>query len=112
MSKRTRAELANEKSPPESAEAIREANRARIDDEPEPPRAPTLSVGTHVWYIDASARWFEVEVVGRSTSGRVMLRPVTGWDDRREVEWHYPALIEFQAAAVRERLRHISTRRR
>lgn len=99
MRKRYRAELANEqaKSPAGSTEESPEARRARIDGEPKRPKRPALSLGAHVWFIDNTGLWYELEVVGRagSVGRRVTFKPVTGWDSAHEVEWPYGDLLEF-----------------
>ena len=83
------------------------------DDEPARPRQPQLSVGTHVWFVDGN-RWFELEVVEKSGSKgrRVTFKSVTGWDDKREVEWGLGTLLEFPThSPLFARLRRINTRR-
>jgi hypothetical protein len=93
------------------AESSAELDRARIDAEPTPPRGPKLSVGNRVWFIDTTARWFELEVVERQ--GRnITFKSVTGWDADREVEWPYGNLLEFNPQnGLGTRLRHITARR-
>lgn len=109
--KRYRAEVANDEE--KSPTRLDDERRARIDAEPEKQRGPTLHVGSQVWFIDTTARWFLIEVVERAgkNNNRVTFKPVTGWDDTREVEWPYGNLLEFPTdSRLYLRLRHISVR--
>lgn len=108
MRKRYRAEIANEQSPAQLAEA----DRARIDAEPKPARQPSLRVGNRAWFIDTDTRWYEVEVVEKRGRAATTFKPVTGRDSTREKEWPYGALLEIgRNSKLRTRLRHINARR-
>ena len=111
MRRRYRAEAAQISLTESSSESLREADRARIDAEPVRPKAPRLSVGNHVWFIDTTARWYELEVVERRGLN-VTFKPVTGWDAEHAVEWPYGNLLEFNLqCGLKAHLRHITARR-
>jgi hypothetical protein len=87
----------------------------KIDAEVVPKRERLrLSIGAHVWFVDTDDRWYELEVVEKNGSNgrRTTFKPVTGWNDKRDLEWPYGELLEFPtASALYQRLRSINTRR-
>lgn len=54
--------------------------------------------GGFCWFVDTGSRWYCCEVVERKQDpARIVLRPVTGWDAERQVQWSYGDLLEFPA---------------
>lgn len=90
-----------------------------IDAEPSRPRM-WLGIGSQCWFVTDN-RWFLVEVAARSPNrDRMTIKPVTGKDDMREVDWPYGELVDFPVSKNRgkssglgfyDRLRPLSARR-
>ncbi len=90
------------KSPAEIA-----ASKEKIDAEPAPPKQVRYRVGALCWLIEPSSvapLWYLCNVVARigedrATFGepkRIILRPVTGWDAERKVQWPHGVSEEGQ----------------
>lgn len=90
-------------------------DKAKIDAEPARPRA-IYRVGMRCWFVEAG-RWFLCEVIANADR-RMTIKPVTGRDAERQVDWPYGDQLEFPTDGRRlgglrlyDHLRPLSARR-
>lgn len=68
---------------------------AQLDAEPVAKPRKRFKTGTHLWFVDTTGAWFLCEVVSWSKMHRLVIRPVTGRDSERRVDWPYGHELEF-----------------
>lgn len=84
----------------EKSPAEKEADRRRIDAEPERPKQVRYGVGKHCWLI-VNARWFCCEVTARTQNpNTITLRPTTGWDAERKTPWPHEGDLTFSSVST------------
>lgn len=93
-------------------------DKAKIDAEPKRARGH-YHVGAKCWFVE-TVGWFLCEVTAYANR-RITIKPVTGKDAERQVDWPYGAELEFAADGNRgdpgtslrlyDRLRPLKARR-
>lgn len=102
---------------PEAREWATTIDKAKIDAEPTKQRVQYRN-GQQAWFVN-DGRWFLVEIVSNDRF-RMTIKPVTGRDAERQVDWPYGAALDFRLPRNRrkdaglglyDRLRPLSARR-
>ncbi len=86
--------------------------KEKIDAEPPKPKQVRFRKGTRCWFVVDTGHWFLCDVEDRLPQ-RIVLRPVTGWDVDRQVEWQLVAPLELSSVShAFKRLRPLAARYR